>query len=135
MAFELIVQGLVYNTLAANSALQALGAEVYDNVPQNTVYPYVAVGEDLHNEWDTDTSLGTDCIITVHTWSRYRGRTETKRIQGAIYDALHRKESSFTISGYNVVLCDFVNSQSFLDSDGLTRHGVQTFRIIIERGL
>lgn len=135
MSFEIEVQQLIYTALAADSALQALGAEVYDNVPQGAAYPYVAIGEDLHTEWDTVTSLGTDCSVTVHTWSRAYGRKETKQMQAAIYNALHRKESSFTVPGCNVVLCDFVNSQSFVDSDEKTRHGVQTFRIIIEKGV
>lgn len=135
MSFELEVQQLIYDVLAADSALQSLGAPVYDNVKQGSAYPYVAIGEDLHNEWDTFTSIGSDCSVSVHTWSRQRGRRQIKQMQGAIYNALHRKESTFTVTGYNVVLCDFVNSQSFLDSDGLTRHGVQTFRIIIETGV
>jgi hypothetical protein len=131
MSFELIVQEMIYDRLSADLALQSLGAPVYDGVPQSTPYPYVTIGEDLHVEWDTDTSLGTDCSLSIHTWSRHRGRRETKQMQAAIYDSLHRAELVY--SGYNVVLCDFVNSQSFLDSDGLTRHGVQTFRIITEK--
>lgn len=131
MGFDVVVQTAVFEKLNNDVPLNALVVGVFDSVPENTEYPYVTVGEDVQNEWDTVDSLGTDCTITIHTWSQGRGRKETKEIQGKIYDALHRAELSY--SGYQFVLVDFLNSQSFVDADGLTRHGVQTFRVIIER--
>lgn len=131
MSFETALQTAVFTRLDGQ-----LTDPVYDNAPQQADssrgFPYVTIGEDTVNEWDTDGTLGADCTITVHTWSRYRGRKEVKDIQGQIYDALHRQESSLSFAGYNFVGCDFVSSDSFLDSDGLTRHGVQTFRVILE---
>lgn len=132
MSFETAIQDVILSTLRADAALLALVSGVYDSVPQKgTEYPYVTIGEDNHNEWDTDTTLGSDCTITIHTWSRHRGRGETKQIQGTIYDALHRAE--LTVDGYRIHTIDLQNSQSFTDADGLTRHGVQTFRVLIER--
>lgn len=131
MSIELAVQGAVIEALKADAALTAMVTGIYDNVPQGTEFPYVTIGEDSHAEWDTNTTLGSDASIVVHTWSRDRGRAETKRIQGAIYDVLHR--ANLTRAGFRFDSCDFVTSQSFLDSDGLTRHGVSTFRILLEK--
>lgn len=131
MSFETALQTAIYTRLNAQ-----LSYDVYDNAPQvsdsSTGFPYVTIGEDTVNEWDTDGFLGADCTVMVHTWSRYRGRKETKEMQGAIYDALHRQESSLAFTGFRFVGCDFQTSQSFLDADGLTRHGVMTFRVIME---
>lgn len=130
MSFETAIQTAVFTKLDAS-----LTTPVYDNAPQQSDasqgFPYVTIGEDTINEWDTDTELGANVTITVHTWSRARGRKELKAIQGNIYDALHRA-TDLTFAGYVFVGVDFISSDSFLDSDGLTRHGVQTFRVYIE---
>lgn len=131
MSYETVVQTIVYQALTLDAEVMALVTGVFDAVPQGQAFPYVTLGEDNHNEWDTVTSLGSDASITVHTWSRERGRKETKAIQGEIYDALHRAE--MTHPGYRIVSIDWEGSQSFMDADGLTRHGVQTFRILLER--
>lgn len=136
MSYETAVQDAIYDALTGNSSLMAMIRGVYDSVPQATdagsgsSFPYITIGEDTVNEWDTDTELGADLSITIHVWSRYRGRKETKQIQGAIYSILHR--ANLAVTGYNLVGIDWLDSQSFMDSDGLTRHGVQTFRVTIE---
>lgn len=131
MSYELAVQKVVFDALTNYAALSALVTGVHDSVPQNTAYPYVTVGEDVHNEWDTGTTIGSNASISIHSWSRARGRKETKQIQAAIYDVLHR--SDLTIAGFKIDTIEWESSQSFVDADGLTRHGVQIFRILIER--
>jgi hypothetical protein len=91
----------------------------------------VTVGDDTTLDWDTDTSLGKEATITIHTWSRYRGRTELKQIQGLVYNALHLV--NLNVVGYDTVQCLSEFSETFLDPDGLTRHGVQRFRLIIDK--
>lgn len=107
-----------------------LSVEVYDHVPQDAAYPYVTIGEGTESEWDTDDSLGIDATINIHVWSRYRGRKEVKQLQDQIYAALHRYD--LPVSGADTVLVNFEFADSFVDPDGLTRHGVQRFRIITE---
>ena len=52
---------------------------VYDNVPQvSSAFPYVTIGEDIFTDMSTDTELINLVSITVHTWSRHSGRSETK---------------------------------------------------------
>jgi len=131
MSFESAIQTTVYTVLNT-----ALSVSVYDNVPQpsdggsKTDYPYITIGEDVLTVWDTATESGTSASITVHTWSRAKGRKETKDLQGLIYSALHKQ--ALSVSGYQFIGCDWESSQSFLDSDGDTRHGIQTFRILID---
>ena len=109
---------------------------VYDHVPQpqsgrgDAWFPYVVIGEDTHNEWDTDTSEGFDTELEIHAWSRQRGRTELKEIQQAIYAALHT--FPIEIEGVDTVLCHHEFAQAVLDPDGKTRHGIQRFRLITD---
>jgi hypothetical protein len=137
MGFTLSLQGAIYSALTGNTALMALVQGVYDAQPRPLtgddalLFPYVTIGDDTLNDWSTDTESGADATITIHTWSRYKGRKEEKTIQAAIYDALHRQ--ALTVSGYALVSVDWINSDSMTDADGETRHGVQTFRMILDQ--
>lgn len=136
MSFELAIQRALYDALSADPALLALGASAFDDVPQddekqvqNVAFPYVTIGEAAHADWSTSTDSGVLATAIIHTWSRTPGRAETKRLQGAIYDALHR--ATLTVAGYQCLACDFISSESFIDTDGKTRHGVQQFKILL----
>jgi len=123
------IQTAVYQRLLALDPLQALvGARVYDNVPQNTEFPYVVIGDDTQVPWDDDVKLGAESTLTIHAWSRYAGRLEAKRILQAIYDGLHNYR--LTVTGAHTVLCQAEYQETFLDPDGMTRHGVIRFRLI-----
>lgn len=109
---------------------------VYDHVPQaadpsdDTAFPYVTIGDDDYNAWDTDDSVGYEVLIDVHVWSRKRGKKETKEIQQAIYNSLNRAE--LTVTGYDFISIDFTFADSALDPDGITRHGVIRFRCLLD---
>ena len=131
MSFELAVQSVVYDTLSNDAALLALVSGVYDDVAQNQSFPYVSIGDSTHNEDDTDGTLGDVATTSIHSWSRGRGKKQTKEIQGAIYDALHRTKPIY--AGYDIIAIDWEGSQSFIDADGKTRHGVTTFKILLQK--
>ena len=103
---------------------------LYDHVPQDAEPPYIVVGEDVTTPDDTDDSLGSQHALTIHTWSSYRGQSEVKGVQQAIYTALHREP--LFVEGAAVVDCVIESQETFLDEDGLTRHGVQRFRVLLE---
>jgi len=102
---------------------------VFDDVPQDQAKPFIVVGDDTLIEYDSDGKTGFECTITIHTWSDYQGMAEIKAMQSEIYDLLHRAE--FSVIGYNLINCTFEFADSFLDSNGVTRHGVQRFRVIL----
>lgn len=130
MSLGIAIQTAVYQKLSSDTNVTSL-APVLDDVGEFQDYPYITIGEDVINEWDTDTTLGGDASITIHVWSRYKGRKEAKEIMGAIYNSLHRQQ--LTAAGYDIVMANYTTETSFLDSDGLTRHGVQTYRILIDQ--
>lgn len=107
-----------------------LTVPIFDDVPQGAPMPYVVIGEDDSEPWDTDDSLGLDTDITIHVWSEYSGRKEVKDIMGQIYAALNRHE--LAVDGMHTVDCIFEYQDSFLDPDGVTRHGVIRFRLTTE---
>lgn len=134
MSFEITIQTMIFNILKSDSSIYLMVDGVYDYVPADKPFPYITIGESTHNEFDTVNTLGDDASISVHVWTRgksYKGHKKTKEIQGAVYDAIHRKD--VTLEGYRVNGIDWQNSTVFMDADGLTSHGVQNFRVLIER--
>ena len=137
------LQQAVTSALKADATLRTLTektpAGIYDHVPQKLwekpeldghFKPYVVVGETEAREWDTKTEDGMEQTLMVHTWSRGRGMKEPKQIMGAIVDALD--QVALSVTGHDLVQLRFEFSETFLEDDGLTRHGVQRFRALTE---
>lgn len=135
--FEEAIRYAVYSALIGDSALNGLVEGVYDYVAQpadagqDSDFPYVVIGDNTYVPWDTDTETGADATITIHTWSRYKGRREVADIQDAIYRALHRQD--IPVDGAATVGCELENSE-LLPMDGNTSHGVQRYRLIVDGG-
>ena len=128
--FAETLQGTVYNALLASTPLTtALGGNnIYDFVPEGTTFPYVKVGDQTMVDDGTKDKKGSDFTLMIHTFSRYRGSKEIKNIMSLVYDVLH--ESSLSVSGaFNNMRFEF--SDIIKESDGLTTHGVQRFRVFV----
>lgn len=129
MSFELAVQQAVFDALNGNLG----GVAVYDDVPQSQADwkdSFVTIGEDVFTAENTDLTLLQRVSITVHTWTRYGGRKACKELQAQIFAQLNRVDLSQP--GFNFINIYLLNSSSELDLDGHTRHGVQTFELLIE---
>ncbi|MFQ6016774.1 MAG: DUF3168 domain-containing protein [Kiloniellaceae bacterium] len=127
------LQQAVYTALAGDAALLGLignPARVFDHAPQDSAFPYVVIGEATSGAFDTKTEDGMEQALTIHTWSRYRGLKETKQIMAAVLDALDQQ--ALTVPGHELILLRFTFGATFLDPDGLTRHGVQRFRAVTQ---
>jgi hypothetical protein len=121
--------------IAIDDALLAQGMTVYDRPPQvsdpsdNSAFPYVVIGETTSQPWDTDTETGQDVTMTIHTWS-VAGFLELKTMQTSVYNALHRQ--AIDVQGWHVLGCDEVDRNQIRDPDGVTVHGIQTYRVVME---
>ena len=125
MSFDLITQKKIYEALNG-----VISCPVYDNAPQGSSFPYVTIGEANLTDNDTDSTQNVYISYVIHVWSRADGRKEIKTIMGEIYNALHL--TKFSESGYSFTENYFLSSDSFVETDGKTRHGVQTFKLTME---
>lgn len=123
------LQEAVYNALNADDTLVAL-ASIYDHVPANTAYPYIVIGDDTSIDFDTKTSTGEEVTLTLHIWSEEPGRKEAKILHGHLKRILH--DTLLTVEDHVTVLLRREFSQTFLDPDNVTRHGVSRFRAIVQ---
>lgn len=130
MSAEFEIQRALFN------ALTGLGLTVYDSAPQAAdggslaAWPYVEVGFISLAPFDTANSIGFDAVARIHTRSRSGSMAETKRIQGDIYDRLHR--GALSVAGYQTVTvqrelsrCDRMSDASF--------HGVCEYRLLLDK--
>lgn len=130
------LQAAVFAVLKANNAI--CNGRIYDDVPATvgalaSDFPYVEIGETQAVADDTDTFAGTtdDGIVgyvTLHVWSRQRGKAETHAINQQIRTALHG--TSLTVTGRESALAWIDSMLVMNDPDGVTRHGVITLRVV-----
>lgn len=105
---------------------------VFTHVPQDLDedYPWITIYGVESNQFDNDATLGFSGTMTVHSWSVERSMKPINDLKTAIYNALHNQ--SFTYTGY----CEVEFCQEFTttlrDPDGITLHGVQRFKFIMQ---
>ena len=92
------LQKAVFARLSGDAALMTLVTAIYDQVPEEPSFPYVTIGEDTAMDWGTKSTQGQEVTLTIHAWSRARGRREVKQIMAEIYRLLH--EATLIVSGF-----------------------------------
>ena len=127
--FEL--QKTIFTTLNGdNTITSTFSATVHDHVPQGTSFPYIVIGEETMTDESSAKTLDfNNFTLTIHIFSRNRGRKEAKQIMARIYELLHNQNLSVT--GANHINTRFEFSDVIKENDGLTYHGVQRFRTIL----
>lgn len=127
-SFEL--QKAIFSALDGNvTDGQGITISVYDDVPENSTYPYVILGEETTANNGSITLDGVEHTLTIHAWSQYRGRREIKQIMESIYHLLH--DAAITVSGASLVNIRHEFSTTLAENDGITRHGVMRFRVVV----
>ena len=131
-AFITAAQEIVFSRLNGNLT----GCQVFDTAPflpegaPATTFPYCVIGDDTMTAWETDDTVGAEITIVLHFWSRSRGFKQIKGIMDQAYARLNR--ASLSKRGYNVVDCLFEFGEAMADPDGVTKHGVQRYRLTIQ---
>tara|TARA_R110000796_G_scaffold251125_2_gene381799 strand:+ start:1310 stop:1717 length:408 start_codon:yes stop_codon:yes gene_type:complete len=125
------LQTIIYSTLSASSALDSLIGDnkIFDNIPQDTSYPYVVIGNDSSVNTGTKTLDGNEYSVDIEVWSQYRGKKEIKDAMEIIYGLFHNV--NYAVSGANMVVSQVRNVQSLIESDGITRHGMISLSVIV----
>ena len=106
------------------------GARIYDHVPQSADFPFVTLGEIRTNDWSTQSAKGHEHFLTLHAWSRARGRKEVQAVM-AVLDRL-LDGAALTLQDHALVNFSLVFWDARRDRDGETYHGVMRFRAVTE---
>lgn len=118
--FVLATQKGILAALKADSGVtDIVSTRIYDEPPQDVVFPYLRFNEISPSAFDTDTAEGALVDISLEAHSRSAsGRVEAAQIAEAVKAALHRQETSVTVTGYTLVELIFEAISVTRDNDG-----------------
>lgn len=132
--FALALQKGLRAALVANSGVTNLvSTRIYDEPPQDVVFPYARFLAIEPLAFDTDTTEGAEVTVTFECHSRSAsGRVEAVQVAEAIRAALHRQEAAVTVSGYNLVELIFETYSVTRDSEGRGYTAVVALQAMLE---
>lgn len=126
---SLPLQKAIYARLSSDPALKILVSGVYDEVPDGAKMPYVHIGDETTNPYDTKTNYGEDATITLHVFSLGPGKVQAKTIMNVVLQSM--TATPLVISGFVVegVEKDFME----VFHDGSSYHGIVRFRVFTKQ--
>lgn len=119
------IQKAVFEALMAAPPL--CDGRIYDAVPSKPKFPYATLGDENLIEDGNACGDEWDAFPTIHIWSRKPGHVEAKQIMSA---AAGRILAIPTIEDFTLIAIASESARVFTDPDGLTAHGVLSFRFI-----
>lgn len=123
------LQKAIYDALTA--ALTP--TKVFDLVPKGSAYPYVTIGEEIAQPWDTMIDVGFEISFRIHSWSNAPGLKALKTINETIVATLHR--AALTLTGFTLVTLEWELSETIGDPDDQeVRHSIHSFRALVNAG-
>jgi flagellar basal body-associated protein FliL len=132
--FALAIQKGLRTTLVANAGVSAIvSTRIYDEPPQNVVFPYLRFDQITANVFDTDSTAGSSVDITIEANSRSAsGRVEAVQMVEAVRAALHRQEANVTVTGFTLVELIFQTYSVTRDTDGRGYTAVIALQALLE---
>ncbi|MFP1631582.1 DUF3168 domain-containing protein [Zhengella sp. ZM62] len=126
------LQKAIHATLTGNGAVTDLlgGRRVYDFAPERARFPYVTIGRTSVYDWSTGDGDGSEHLVTLHVWSRARGKAEAHAIIEAAERALD--EFSPELDGHRLVGLFREFAEVYFDEDMELQHGLLRYRVLLE---
>lgn len=127
------LQTAMYTALTGDTALMALITGVFDDLPENQLFPYVVLGDGVETINDTFDKRGRMGALTLHIFSRDgaagapAGYAQVEGIIDHIARVLDR--ATLTLTSVNsapitLVYLRYDTTTLMRDPDGFTRHGI-----------
>jgi hypothetical protein len=128
------IQQAIYEILTADPTLMSLVTGVFDFVPDNQNFPYIHLAKFKPvSSFGTSDHYGQEVRATIFIWNQrigpnaYQGYKQIDEIMNAIQRLL--VWTFFPIQGWHNAGCWPEDEDTFLDSDGITRHGSLIYKI------
>lgn len=126
------LQRAIHARLTADAGLVAKlgGQKVFDASPPNAAFPYVSFGRTSLYDWSTGTEIGTEQLLTIHVWSKAKGKTETLEIMETIRQLLDVAPQ--LLDDHALVNLTLEFAEARYDEDLSVHHGLLRFRAVTE---
>ena len=132
--FKPLVKGIIAKLAATTAVMAYVGsapARIYENVPQNTAFPYIRIGV-TSAPFDSVDTTGMEHIVTIQCFSRKATPEEAAAMRAAVYAVMHRNESAFTLDNGTLFNLQY-DGVGFVEQepDGKTWQGLAQFRAVV----
>jgi hypothetical protein len=126
------LQKAIYAALAGDVELVARlgGVHIYDHAPANVPFPYITFGRTGVYDWSTGTESGTEQLLTLHVWSKAKGKAEAHELMDLVLTRL--TDAELTLEGHHLVNLRQEFSEIVFDEDLSVHHGLLRFRAVTE---
>ena len=125
------LQKAIFAALGANAALTSVvGTRIFDHAPANAAFPYITFGRTSVYDWSTGTESGTEQLITLHAWSKSKGKKEVLEIMELARETLH--DAALELEGHSLVNLRLEFSEARYDDRNEAHHGLLRFRAVTE---
>lgn len=114
---------------AALNADPLLNGRVFQVLENSQPWPKVFFEDSGAVDWSDNCDSGLSAEVALHVGSKYGGDKEINEFFDSIYKRLHR--ANLVLSMSQCVLCQYVRHDIMLESDGVTRHGVIRFQLLV----
>jgi len=133
---QVAVQTAIYSALTTNTWIAANTIPVFDMVPKGQPTPFITIGDMTCVDNSTVGIGGQVITLMIHCWDQDLSGKRLKTMMRKVINTLHDRtltltdplgETTFTNTNTR-----YESSQIFKDTDGLTLHSVQKFRIVVQ---
>lgn len=130
----LSIREAVLAKLRTDSLLPTLLTGIYDEVVENTALPFLVLYDEIEQAADVYGRMGRECVLMLHVWSEYDGWAQCEAILDRVDVLLHHQDLP-ALAEFSLVLVERDFATGFRDSDGLSRHNVLRYRVLVEEGV
>lgn len=127
------LQRAIVTRLKASADLQALignPIRLFEEVPPDPQFKYVTIGPVQRLPDLAECIDGAEMFLDFHVFSRSKGYPECKAVGSVLIEELH--DASLTLAEHRCVLLHLSDERYFIEPDNQTKHGVITFRALVE---
>ena len=116
----------VYVALDATTGLTGIISESLSNADP---FPKIWIEDGGADDWSNKDDNGLEAFINLHVGSQKEGTKEIRGLMDKCHSALHNVD--LVLANGQSVLCQFLRHDVVIDSDGITRHGIMRFKLLV----
>lgn len=116
----------VYVALDATTGLTGIISESLSNADP---FPKILIEDGGADDWSNKDDNGLEAFVNLHVGSQKEGTKEIRGLMNKCHGALHNVD--LVLANGQSVLCQFVRHDVVIDSDGITRHGIMRFKLLV----
>ena len=116
----------VYVALDATSGLTGIISESLSNADP---FPKIWIEDGGADDWSNKDDNGLEAFVNLHVGSQKEGTKEIRGLMDKCHSALHNVD--LVLANGQSVLCQFLRHDVVIDSDGITRHGIMRFILLV----